>query len=343
MSLNRPQPLDETMWTLGIESSCDETAAALIDPAGVLRASEVFSQDTLHARFGGVVPELASREHLEKIQVIVEQAFKTAGIGPAQLGGVAVTHGPGLIGSLLVGVSFAKALAYAHGLPLVGVNHLEGHLLAPFVDADPPTFPLVALLVSGGHTSIYLARSLGEYQCVGSTLDDAAGEAFDKVAKLMGLGYPGGARIDALAKLGNPEAIPFPRGLDRKGNFDFSFSGLKTAVLTWLRRHQLEGAQPDVAASFQRAVVDILVKKTLAAAAHHKVSHVVVSGGVAANSELRARFETACAARKLRLSLAARRLCTDNAAMIAYAGRWRLMAGQRHPWTLGTDARLLLR
>lgn len=331
------------MWTLGIESSCDETAAALIDPEGVLRASEVFSQDTLHARFGGVVPELASREHLVKVEEIVASAFERAEITPAQLGGVAVTHGPGLIGSLLVGVCFAKALAYAHQLPLIGVNHLEGHLLAPFVEGEPPTFPLVGLLVSGGHTSIYLARTWGDYESLGSTLDDAAGEAFDKVAKLMGLGYPGGALIDALAKQGNPDAIPFPRGLDRKGNFDFSFSGLKTAVLTWMKKHHLEGAQPDVAASFQRAVVDILVKKTLAAAAHHKVSHVVVSGGVAANSELRLRFEAACRARKLRLSLPSRRLCTDNAAMIAYAGRWRLLAGQTHDMNLTTDARLRLR
>lgn len=330
------------MWTLGIESSCDETAAAIIDEHGKLRANRVYSQDLLHARYGGVVPELASREHLDKIGLVVAEAISDAAVGLETIQGVAVTCGPGLVGSLLVGVAFAKALASVHHLPLVGVNHLEGHMLAPFIETEAPRFPLVALLVSGGHTSLYLAHALGRYECLGTTLDDAAGEAFDKVAKLMHLGYPGGARIDALAQSGNPNTVRFPRGLDRKGNFDFSFSGLKTSVMTHLRSKGIEGPNADVAASFQQAAVDVLVRKTVAAAKKHHVEHIVVSGGVAANSALRLGFERVCQSEGLSLHLPPRRFCTDNAAMIAYAGRLRLMGGQRDTVHLQVSARLRL-
>jgi N6-L-threonylcarbamoyladenine synthase len=329
------------MWVLGIESSCDETAAAVLEPSGAVRASVVHSQEALHARYGGVVPELASREHLEKIYPVVDAALKEAGVPLSSIEGIAVTHGPGLIGSLLVGVSFAKSLALVHRLPLVGINHLEGHLVAPFIEQPPPTFPLVALLVSGGHTSLYLARDLGVYECLGATRDDAAGEAFDKVAKLMGLGYPGGAQIDRLARSGDPAAIAFPRGMQRQGGFDFSFSGLKTAVLNHLQSGRPTRPE-DLAASFQEAVVDVLARKTLQAARRHRVEHIVVSGGVAANSALRARFERDCAGAGISLHVPSRSFCTDNAAMIAWAGQQRLMRGQRDPLDLSVEARLRL-
>lgn len=327
---------------LGIESSCDETAAAVIDRDGQLLSNVVFSQDTLHARFGGVVPELASREHLEKISDVVSDALTQAQVELSSLDGLVVTCGPGLVGSLLVGVTFAKALARVHQKTLVGVNHLEGHLLAPFIEGPPPTFPLIGLLVSGGHTSLYLARAFGDYECLGTTRDDAAGEAFDKVAKLMHLGYPGGARIDALARSGDQNLIRFPRGLDRKGNFDFSFSGLKTAVHNHLKGAGIEGADADVAAGFQQAVVDVLVRKTVAAALKHRISHVVVSGGVAANSALRAGLESACRNAALTLHVPPRKFCTDNAAMIAYAGRIRLWLGQSDGAGLQVLARMPL-
>lgn len=341
------------MWVLGIESSCDETAAAVLAPDGTLKASRIHTQEAVHARFGGVVPELASREHLARIRELVEAALLDAQLTPDRLGGVAVTNGPGLVGSLLVGVAFAKALALTHALPLVGVNHLEGHLMAPFVEGDPPEWPLVALLVSGGHTSLVYAECPGVYRTIGATRDDAAGEAFDKVAKLMGLGYPGGARIDALAALGNPAAFAFPRGLKERKSLDFSFSGLKTALLLHLQARGAivldgQGAPAeapstlmlDTAASFQQAIVDVLVRKTLAAARLFKVRHVVVSGGVAANSGLRSACEAAFGAEGIRLSIPPRRHCTDNAAMIALAGRRTLLEGRHEGWGLQVLPRL---
>jgi N6-L-threonylcarbamoyladenine synthase len=330
------------MWVLGIESSCDETSAAVLDSEGRVRSNVVFSQDALHARYGGVIPELASREHLARITPIVQEALETAGIGLDRLEGLAVTNGPGLIGSLLVGVSFARALALARQLPLVGVNHLEGHLMAPFVEGPPPEFPLVGLLVSGGHTSLYLAEAFGQYRVLGTTRDDAAGEAFDKVARLLNLGYPGGARIDALAQKGNPEAIAFPRGMMYRGGSDFSFSGLKTAVLNFVKADEGRTPIEDLAASFQAAVVDVLVHKTLKAARQVKVRHIVVSGGVSANSGLRARFTELCRQQGFTLHIPPRVYCTDNAAMIARAGRERLLAGQRDSLQLRVDARLRL-
>lgn len=340
------------MWVLGIESSCDETAAAVLDPQGTLISSRINSQEAIHARFGGVVPEIASREHLARIRSLVEGALQDAQRTPQELGGIAVTNGPGLVGSLLVGVAFAKALAMAHRCPLVGVNHLEGHLMAPFVQGPPPEWPLVALLVSGGHTSLVYAQGPGQYKTIGSTRDDAAGEAFDKVAKLMGLGYPGGARIDALAAEGDPAAFKFPRGLKERASLDFSFSGLKTALLLHLQARgwmagegqafpcgELQGLK-DTAASFQQAVVDVLVRKTLAAARKYQVRHVVISGGVAANSGLRQASQAAFEAEGIRLSIPPRGLCTDNAAMIALAGRRRLIQSEHEGWGLQVLPRL---
>jgi len=317
------------MWVLGIESSCDETAAAVLGPGGTVHSSVVHSQDALHADYGGVVPELASREHLEKIQPVVCRALEQAGMSLKQMEGIAVTCGPGLVGSLLVGLSFAKSLAMVRGLPIVGVNHLEGHLLAPFVGHPEAVFPFVGLIVSGGHTCLYLAPDFGRYQLLGSTRDDAAGEAFDKVAKLMSLGYPGGPRVDALAKEGNSSAIRFPRGMLRQGGFDFSFSGLKTAVLNHVRGAGRGDKPADIAASFQEAVVDVLARKTMKAVRKHGVKRLVVSGGVSANGVLRARFHRECLHEGVSLKIPPMQYCTDNAAMIAWVGRQRLMRGQR--------------
>ncbi len=311
-------------WILGIETSCDDTAAAVMDPDGTVRGDVVSSQDSLHQDFGGVVPELASREHLAHIRSTVNQALEQAGTPLSRMDGIAVTVGPGLVGSLLVGVSFARALGLVIGKPVLGINHLEGHMFAPFVGREDPEYPFLSLVVSGGHTSLYLVHDLGRYHRLGTTRDDAAGEAFDKVAKLLGLGYPGGARIDRLAREGDPDAIPFPRAMLTKGGFDFSFSGLKTAVLYHLQEAAADVNPADVAASFQAAVVDVLVAKTLAAARKHRITRLVVSGGVAANSALRTRLETACDDQGLSLYLPSPRLCTDNGAMIAWVGRQRL-------------------
>ncbi len=314
-------------WVLGIDSSCDDTSAAVVDPEGRIRGDVISGQDRLHAEFGGVVPELASREHLVHIRAVVQGALEQAGIPLSQLDAVAVTVGPGLIGSLLVGVSFARGIGLALNKPVVGINHLEGHAFAPFAGQDEPPYPFVSLVVSGGHTSLYLVERLGVYNRLGTTRDDAAGEAFDKVAKLLGLGYPGGAQVDRLARTGNPEAIAFPRAMRGKGGFDFSFSGLKTAVRYHLARGRDTADHADVAASFQAAVVDVLVEKTMRAARESGVDHVVVSGGVAANSALRARFEEACRRAGKRLWIPPLRLCTDNGAMIAWVGWQRIKHG----------------
>ncbi|MBW1877811.1 MAG: tRNA (adenosine(37)-N6)-threonylcarbamoyltransferase complex transferase subunit TsaD [Deltaproteobacteria bacterium] len=304
---------------LGIETSCDETAAAVVGAAGV--CSDVVHSQEIHARYGGVVPELASRAHVEKVGAVVRAALDAAGLSRPEA--VAATAGPGLIGAVLVGLSFAKGLAAAWDVPFVGVNHLEGHLLSPLLEGTSPQWPFLALVVSGGHTTLYLARDLGTYEVLGETRDDAAGEAFDKVARLLGLGYPGGPVVDRLATAGHPEVVDFPRPLP--GDFDFSFAGLKTAVRTYLHRGGT-AARPDVCASFQAAVVDCLLHRVMRAAERTGVRQVALAGGVAANSELRRR------ARSLDLDVflppVAR--CTDNGAMIAHAGRLHLLAGERH-------------
>ncbi|PYN27931.1 MAG: tRNA (adenosine(37)-N6)-threonylcarbamoyltransferase complex transferase subunit TsaD, partial [Candidatus Rokuibacteriota bacterium] len=283
------------MVVLGIESSCDETAAAVLADGRRVLSSVVASQDAIHAPYGGVVPELASRRHLEVIVPVVEKALADAGVRLRELDGVAVTQGPGLVGSLLVGCAVAKSLAYVHRVPLVAVNHLEGHIYATFLTEDPPEHPFLALVVSGGHTALYRARAPLEYSLVGQTRDDAAGEAFDKVAKLLGLGFPGGPVIERVAASGDPKAIMFPLAQMSDGAPDFSFSGVKTSVSLYVKQHApLERTEvADVAASFQATIVKMLVRKTVKAALHHGIKRVVLTGGVAANGPLRAALEAA--------------------------------------------------
>lgn len=316
---------------LAIETSCDETAASVMRGGREELASVVASQIDFHARFGGVVPEIASRKHTEAVVAVAEEALGKAGVGFGDLHALAVTQGPGLVGALVVGLAYAKGLACATGLPLVGVNHLEGHIYAArLLDPDLAP-PLVALLVSGGHTLIVHVPEWGRYELLGRTLDDAAGEAFDKVAKLLGLGYPGGPVISRLAAEGDPAAIAFPRPMLRSGDLDVSLSGLKTAVIQYVEAERAAGRElrvPDIAASFQAAVVDVQVAKTLRAATGHGVSAVVLAGGVAANPALRDGLRAALAAEGITLSVPPLGLCTDNASMIAAAAHDHLAAGR---------------
>jgi len=328
------------MVILGIESSCDETAAAVVQNGSQLLSSVIASQVDVHARYGGVVPEIASRHHIEAIAPIIQQSLDDAGLSLAEIDGVAVTRGPGLIGSLLVGLSAAKALAFARHIPLVGVNHLEGHVAAIYLTDHPPEFPFISLVVSGGHTTIYLVEDFRRFTVLGQTRDDAAGEAFDKAAKLLEIGYPGGVVIDRLAKQGNRSAIAFPRGM--RDGLDFSFSGLKTALLMWLRKRGTPvtpAEMPDVAASYQEAIVDVLVEKTLRAASMTSISRVVICGGVAANSRLRDRFNYDAARLGIAFLAPPPVLCTDNAAMIAVVGGHLLEAGHRDSLDLNAVSR----
>jgi N6-L-threonylcarbamoyladenine synthase len=319
------------MLILGIESSCDETAAAVVEDGCRVLSSVVASQVDVHHRYGGVVPELASRKHIEAILPVVTDALDQAGFKKSDLDAVAVTQGPGLVGSLLVGYSFAKALAYGLAIPWVGVNHLEGHILSVFLENDPPDFPFCALLASGGHTAIYYVTAFTEIERMGQTRDDAAGEAYDKVAKVLGLGYPGGKVIDDLAHQGDPTRIPFKRPfLDRNG-FDFSFSGIKSAVNRMVQTKPEEMAQQvaDLAAGFQEAVIDVLTYKLMQAARSRNCGHVVVVGGVAANRRLRERVSQAGAEQGIAVHIPGLALCGDNAAMIAAAGYHYLQKGRR--------------
>ena len=320
------------MLVLGIETSCDETAVALVEDGVTVRANVIGSQVEHHRPYGGVVPEIAARAHLDLMLPVMDRALVEGGCTYDDIDGVAVTVGPGLVGALLVGVAAAKSLAIAQDLPLIGVNHLEGHVCATQLEFGPLDPPLLSLIVSGGHTSLVLLGRDGSFTTLGATIDDAAGEAFDKVARFIGLPYPGGPEIDALAREGNPAAIAFPRALAHDGTFDFSLSGLKTAVVRELRRREAAGQEinfADVAASFQEAVVDVQVNKTMAAAKAHDVGSVAIVGGVAANRRLRERMSEACAAADRRLLAPAPALCTDNGAMIAAAGWNRLAAGER--------------
>jgi N6-L-threonylcarbamoyladenine synthase len=328
---------------LGLESSCDDSAAAVLRD-GRLASSVVSSQDEVHGPYGGVVPELASRHHVRTMLAVVDAALARAEIDLDAVDGIAVTRGPGLIGSLLVGLSVAKGIALRRGLPLVGVHHLEGHLLAANLDrpaAEPVEYPFLGLIVSGGHSGLYLARATGDYACLGKTRDDAVGEAFDKVAKVLGLGYPGGPVIDRLARTGNPTAIRFPRARVKRGRFDLSFSGFKTAVWQWVRDNSPAPERlPDVAASVQEALVDMLVDATAEALDATGVERLVVSGGVSANRRLRERMTELGEARGVEVIVPRPALCTDNAAMIALAGWPRLAAGESDGLTVEADAAL---
>ena len=329
------------MRVLGIETSCDETAAAVYDGRRGLLAHELYSQVALHARYGGVVPELASRDHLRKLLPLIDKSVEASG-GRNAIDGLAYTGGPGLVGALLVGAAVARSLAYAWNLPCVGVHHMEGHLLAPLLESDPPAFPFVALLVSGGHTLLAQVEGLGQYELLGSSLDDAAGEAFDKTAKLLGLGYPGGPQLAALAEQGRPDRFRFPRPLTDRPGLDFSFSGLKTAVVVALRKHPGEldaQARADAARGFEEAVVDTLVIKCRRALAATGGRTLVVAGGVGANRRLRARMLAMGEHEGVRVVYPRAEFCTDNAAMIALLGELRLAAGERDDHAIRARAR----
>lgn len=347
--------------TLGIETSCDETAAAVLEDGRGIHSSVIASQDALHAPYGGIVPELASRRHVEAVWPVVKEALARAGMTLADLDGIAATAGPGLIGSLLVGLSFGKALAFALDIPLVGVNHLEGHLYAALLDHEGLTFPFTGLVVSGGHTHLYSAMAPGEYRLLGRTRDDAAGEAFDKVAKFLGLGYPGGPLIEERARKGDPDSIRFPRPMPQRGSYDFSFSGLKTAVVNYVKGivYRVQGAEEpplhpkpltlnpaliaDICAGFQEAVVEALVRVTVAAAkASAAPRRIVLAGGVACNGRLRLKLTQQAADEAIEVYYPTPSLCTDNAAMIAAAGYARLARGERAPLSFNADADLAL-
>jgi len=333
------------MLVLGLESSCDETAAAVVRDGKAVVSNVVASQVELHARYGGVVPELASRAHIQHVVPVIAEALRDAGTSLDDIDGIAATRGPGLVGALLVALSTAKALAYARDLPFVGVHHLEGHLSAVYLDPKAPPFPHLALVVSGGHSSLIRVDDHGVLTELGATRDDAAGEAFDKVAKLLGLGYPGGVKVDALAKKGDPSKARFPKMMTRPSTKDdFSFSGLKTAVLNHVRQHGLpEGEElADVCAGFQAAVVEVLVRKTRRVACREGLGHVQVCGGVAANSGLRAALAAAGAEDGFDVYLPPVRYCTDNAAMIAAAGYYRLARGDRSDFSIQADSSLAL-
>ena len=312
----------EELLTLAIESSCDETSAAVLRGGREILSDIISTQIPIHQKYGGVVPEIASRKHIVNIMPVVDEALQQAGVKLADIDQVAVTYGPGLVGALLVGVSAAKALAFALGVPLIGVNHLEGHIFANFLSDKELEPPFMSLVVSGGHTALVDVRGYNDFRLWGQTRDDAAGEAFDKIARVMGLPYPGGPQIDKLAREGNPLAIDFPRALEEKGNYEFSFSGLKSAVLNYLNSEKMKGHElqkADIAASFQHSVIEVLVHKAFEAVAEAGRDTLVLAGGVAANSSLRSAIERECGKKGARLIYPSPVLCTDNAAMIGAA------------------------
>ena len=325
------------MLVLGIETSCDETSAALVDDQRIL--SNVIATQAVHIEYGGVVPEFASRAHIRQLTPIIRHALQEGHVSLADVDGIAVTYGPGLAGSLLVGLGVAKGLSISLSVPFIGINHLEGHILAVVADGEGPEYPYICLLTSGGHTMLILVREPLVYDIIGRTIDDAAGEAFDKVAKILGLGYPGGPAIEKAAREGRPDAIDFPRALLNQDNLDFSFSGLKTSVLYYARSlsaQALSAQIADIASSFQQAVVDVLTEKCFRAVDRYQCRSLVLAGGVARNSLLRRRFEEQSALRNVQIHIPPPELCTDNAAMIARAGHIRLRLGQRS--TLELDA-----
>jgi N6-L-threonylcarbamoyladenine synthase len=339
------------MLILGIETSCDETAAAVIENGTVMKSNVIHSQISTHQKFGGVVPEVASREHLDKIHSVVNEALTLAWLTPSNIDGIAVTQGPGLIGSLLVGINYAKGMAFATKKPIVGINHIEGHVYSTAFEFPAPEYPALALVVSGGHTNIFLLPEAEKYKLIGRTRDDAAGEAFDKVSKLLGLGYPGGPVVDRLAKLGNKRAINFPIAEIKEHRFDLSFSGLKTAVLRYVKENNVQSSSfslpPtkeifDICASFQFAVVRALIRSLRRAAQEHPVKTLILAGGVACNSELRRAFQQLADELKIPAHIPSPIYTSDNAAMIAAAGYPKLLRGENAGWEMSADVTLRL-
>lgn len=335
----------EDVYILAIESSCDETAASVVKNGRTVLSNIISSQIDLHTLFGGVVPEIASRKHIEKINQVIEEALTEAQMSLEEMTAIAVTYGPGLVGALLVGVAEAKALAYAAKKPLVGVHHIEGHVSANFIENPDLEPPFMCLIVSGGHTHLVIVKDYGEFEILGRTRDDAAGEAFDKVARAVGLGYPGGPKVDKAAKEGNPHAIEFPRAKVGDNPYDFSFSGLKSAVLNYINHAKMMGEEihvPDLAASFQNAVVEVLVSRTIEAAKQHGYKRVAIAGGVASNSALRAGMEKACKEAGIQFFHPSPIFCTDNAAMIGAAAYYEYKKGARAGWDLNAVPNLKL-
>lgn len=330
---------------LAIESSCDETAAAVVNNGREVRSNVISSQIELHKLYGGVVPEIASRKHIEKINQVIEEALKEAGATLDDIDAIGVTYGPGLVGALLVGVAEAKAIAYARKLPLIGVHHIEGHISANYIEHPELEPPFLCLVVSGGHTHLVCVKEYGKYEILGRTRDDAAGEAYDKVARAIGLGYPGGPKIDRLAKEGNAEAVNFPKANIDGAPYDFSFSGLKSAVLNYINSCQMKGLTynpADIAASFQKAVVDVLVEKSMHAVEEYGMYKFAIAGGVASNSALREGMKKACEERDIQFYYPSPIYCTDNAAMIGAAAYYEYLAGTRHGWDLNAVPNLKL-
>lgn len=330
---------------LAIESSCDETAAAVVNNGREVRSNVISSQIELHKLYGGVVPEIASRKHIEKINQVIEEALKEAGATLDDIDAIGVTYGPGLVGALLVGVAEAKAIAYAKQLPLIGVHHIEGHISANYIEHPELEPPFLCLVVSGGHTHLVCVKEYGQYEILGRTRDDAAGEAYDKVARAIGLGYPGGPKIDRLAKEGDADAIKFPKAHIDGAPYDFSFSGLKSAVLNYINGCQMKGITynpADIAASFQKAVVDVLVEKSMHAVEEYGMNKFAIAGGVASNSALREGMKKACEERGIQFYHPSPIYCTDNAAMIGAAAYYEYLAGTRHGWDLNAVPNLKL-
>ncbi len=335
----------EDTLILAIESSCDETAAAVVKNGRTVLSNVISSQIELHKLYGGVVPEIASRKHIEKINQVIEEALKEAKVTLDDLDAVGVTYGPGLVGALLVGVAEAKAIAYGKNLPLVGVHHIEGHVSANYIEHPDLEPPFLCLIVSGGHTHLVIVKDYGEFEILGRTRDDAAGEAFDKVARAIGLGYPGGPKIDKLSKEGNPDAISFPRAKIENCPYDFSFSGVKSAVLNYLNSAQMKGEEinrADIAASFQKAVVDVLVEHTILAAKDHNMNKIAIAGGVASNGTLRKAMKEACDKNGFAFYHPSPIFCTDNGAMIGAAAYYEYKKGTRHGWDLNAMPNLRL-